>query len=82
MGPFKELEKLVPQINEFLDNTVPKTKKTFLKAYQWALGADMEVCTKYYFCKEHTMREGTEAAQRAQVHVENIAITSNYIPLL
>ena len=43
--------------------------------------ADMEVCTKYYFHKEHAMREGTEAAQRAQVHVENIAITSNYIPL-
>ena len=56
-----------------------------MKAYQWTLvsyeEADMEVCTKYYFCKEHAMREGTEAAQRAQVHVENIAITSNYIPL-
>ena len=73
------------KINEFLDNTVPQTKKTFMKAYQWTLvpyeEADMEVCTKYYFCKGHAMREGTEAAQRAQVHVENIAITSNYIPL-
>ena len=82
---YKELEKLIPQINEFLDSTAPQTKKTFIKAYQWTLvsyeEADMEVCTKYYFCKEHAMREGTEAAQRAQVHVENIAITSNYIPL-
>ena len=82
---YQELENLIPQINEFLDSTFPQTKKTFMKAYQWTLvsyeEADMEVCTKYYFHKEHTMREGTEAAQRAQVHVENIAITSNYIPL-
>ena len=81
----EELENLIPQINEFLDNTVPQTKKTFMKAYQGTLvpyeEADMEVCTKYYFHKEHAMREGTEAAQRAQVHVENIAITRNYIPL-
>ena len=82
---YEELEKLIPQINEFLDSTVPQTKKTFMKAYQWTLmsyeEADIEVCTKYYFHKEHAMKEGTEAAQRAQVHVENIAITSNYIPL-
>ena len=82
---YEELEKPIPQINEFLDNTVPQTKKTFMKAYQWTLvpyeEADMEMCTKYYFHKEHVMREGTEAAQRAQVHVENIAITRNYIPL-
>ena len=25
---YEELEKLIPQINEFLDNTVPQTKKT------------------------------------------------------
>ena len=31
--------------------------------------------------REHAKREGTEAAKRAQVHVENIANTSNYIPL-
>ena len=30
---YEELEKLIPQINEFLDNTVPQTKKTFMKAY-------------------------------------------------
>ena len=82
---YEELEKLIAQINEFLDSTVPQTMKTFMKAYQWTLvsyeEADTEVCTKYYFCKEHAMREGTEAAQKAQVHVENIAITSNYIPL-
>ena len=68
---YEELEKLIPQINEFLDNTVLQTKKTFMKAYQWTLvpyeEADMEVCTKYYFCKEHDMREGTEATQRSQV---------------
>ena len=52
-----------------MDNTVPQTKKTFMKANQWTLvpyeEADMEVYTKYYFRKEHAMREDTEAAQRA-----------------
>ena len=34
---YEELEKLIPQINEILDSTVPQTKKTFMKAYQWTL---------------------------------------------
>ena len=57
---YEELEKIIPQINECLENAVPQSKKTFLTAYQWALvpyeEADMEVCTKYYFLREHTMK--------------------------
>ena len=34
---YDELEKLIPQINEYLDSTVPQTKKTFMKAYQRTL---------------------------------------------
>ena len=79
------MEKIIPQINECLENAVPQSKKTFLTAYQWALGpyeeADMEVCTKYYFLKEHVMKQGSEAAYNAEVNVDWIDIITDYIPL-
>ena len=34
---YKEFEKIIPQINECLENAVPQSKKTFLTAYQWVL---------------------------------------------
>ena len=82
---YEELEKLVPQINKFLDNAAPQTKKSFLTAYQWILvpyeEADMEVCTKYYFLKEHARKQGTEVAYNAEVDVERVDIRTDYIPL-
>ena len=82
---YEDLEKLIPQINKFLDNAASQTKKSFLTAYQWILvpygEADMEVCTKYYFMKEHARKQGTEAAYNAEVDVERIDITTDYIPL-
>ena len=33
--------------------------------------ADMEVCTKYYFLKEHVRKQGTEVASNAEVDVES-----------
>ena len=81
---YEELETIIHQINECLENAVPQTKKTFLTAYQWVLvpyeEADMEVCTKYYFLKEHAMKQGSEAAYNAEVNVDRIDIT-DYIPL-
>ena len=74
---YEELEKLIPQINKFLDNAVT--------AYQWILvpyeKADMEVCTKYYFLKEHARKQGTEVAYNAEVDVDRIDIRRDYIPL-
>ena len=82
---YEELEKLIPQINKFLDNAAPQTKKSFLAAYQWILvpyeEADMEVCTKCYFLKEHARKQGTEVAYNAEVDVERIDIRTDYIPL-
>ena len=82
---YEELEKLFPQINKFLDNAAPQTKKSFLTAYQWILvayeEADMEVCTKYYFLKEHAKKQGTEVAYNAEVDVERIDIKTDYTPL-
>ena len=82
---YEELEKIIPQINECLENAVPQSKKTFLTAYQWALvpyeEADMEVCTKYYFLKEHAMKQGSEAAYNAEVNVDRIDNITDYIPL-
>ena len=82
---YEELEKIIPQINECLENAIPQSKKTFLTAYQWALvpheEADMEVCTKYYFLKEHFMKQGSEAAYNAEVNVDRIDIITDYIPL-
>ena len=50
---YEELEKIIPQINECLENAVLQSKKTFLTAYQWALvpyeEVYIKVCTKYYF---------------------------------
>ena len=43
--------------------------------------ADMEVCTKYYFLKEHARKQGTEVAYNAEVDVERIDIGTDYIPL-
>ena len=82
---YEELEKIIPQINECLKNAVPQSKKTFLTAYQWALvpceEADLEVCTKYYFLKEHARKQGSEAAYNAEVSVDRIDIITDYIPL-
>ena len=82
---YEELEKIIPQINGCLENAVPQSKKTFLTACQWALvpyeEADMKVCTKYYFLKEHAMKQGSEAAYNAEVNVDRIDITTDYIPL-
>ena len=82
---YEELEKIIPQINECLENAVPQSKKTFLTAYQWILvpyeEADMEVCTKYYFLKEHAMKQGTEAAYNAEVNVDRIDNITDNIPL-
>ena len=41
----------------------------------------MEVCTRYYFLKEHTRKQGTEVAYNAEVDVERIDIRTDYIPL-
>ena len=41
----------------------------------------MEVCTKYYFLKEHARKQGTEVAYNAEVDVERIDIRTDYIPL-
>ena len=82
---YEELEKLILQINKFLDNAVPQAKKCFLTAYQWILvpyeEADMEGCTKYYFLKKHTRKQGTEVAYNAEVDVERTDIRTDYIPL-
>ena len=82
---YEELEKIIPQINECLENASPQTKKTFCTAYQWILvpyeEADMEVCTKYYFLKEHAMQQGVEAAYNAEVNVDRIDIIKDFIPL-
>ena len=82
---YEELEKIIPQINESLENAVSQSKETFLTAYQWALvpyeEADMELCTKYYFLKEHAMKQGSEAAYNAEVNVDRIDIITDYIPL-
>ena len=34
---YEELEKIIPQINECLENAYNQSKKTFLTAYQWIL---------------------------------------------
>ena len=34
---YEELERLIPQINEFLDSTVPQTKKTTCCGMTWRL---------------------------------------------
>ena len=82
---YEELEKIIPQINECLENASPQTKKTFCTAYQWILvpyeEADMEVCTKYYFLKEHAMQQGVEAAYNAEVNVDRIDIIKDFVPL-
>ena len=44
---YEELEKIIPQINECLENAVPQSKKTFLTAYQWALVPYEEADRKY-----------------------------------
>ena len=41
----------------------------------------MEVCAKYYFLKEHAMKQGSEAAYNAEVNVDRIDIITDYIPL-
>ena len=41
----------------------------------------MEVCTKYYFLKEHAMKQGSEAAYNAEVNIDRIDIITIYIPL-
>ena len=45
---YGELEKIIPQINECLENAYKQSKKTFLTAYQWILipheEAHMGVC--------------------------------------
>ena len=41
----------------------------------------MDVCTKYYFLKEHAMKQGSEAAYNAEVNVDRIDIITDYIPL-
>ena len=41
----------------------------------------MEVCTKYYFLKEHAMQQGAEAAYNAEVDVDGIDIITDFIPL-
>ena len=82
---YEELEKLIHQINTFLDNAAPQTKKCFLTAYQWILvpyeEADMDVCTKYHFLKEHARKQGTDAAYNTEADVERIDIRTEYIPL-
>ena len=82
---YEELEKIIAQINECLENASPQTKKTFHTAYQWILvpyeEADMEVCTKYYFLKEHAMQQGVEATYNAEVNVDRIDIIKDFIPL-
>ena len=78
-------KKIIPQINECLDNAVPQSKKTFLTACQEELvpyeEADMEVCTKHYFLKEHAMKQGSEAAYNAEVNVDRIDTITDYILL-
>ena len=82
---YEELEKIIPQINECLENAVPQSKETFFTAYQWALvpceEADMKVCTKYYFLREHAMKQGSEEAYNAEVNVDRIDTITDYIPL-
>ena len=82
---YEELEKIIPQINECLENAYPQSKKTFLTAYQWILvpheEAYMGVCTKYYFLKEHAMQQGVEAAYNAEVDIDRIDIITDFIPL-
>ena len=36
---------------------------------------------KYYFLKEHAMKQGSEAVYNAEVNVDRIDIITDYIPL-
>ena len=82
---YEEFEKIIPQINECLENAYKQSKKTFLTAYQWIFvpheEAHMVVCTKYYFLKEHAMQQGAEAPYNAEVDVDRIDIITDFIPL-
>ena len=43
--------------------------------------ADVEICTKYYFLKEHAMQQGVEATYNVEVNVDRVDIIKDFILL-